>query len=43
MLTNAQTPIGGDVMSAREAIKDPIVIELLDLKDAIGKAVSRRR
>ncbi len=38
MLSSAQNPVTGDAMSAREAIKDPFVLEFLDLKDTYSES-----
>ena len=38
MLSNASVPVASDGMSAQEAIKDPFVLEFLDLKDTYSES-----
>lgn len=38
MFNDANTPVRGDTMSAQEAIKDPFVLEFLDLKDTYSES-----
>lgn len=38
MLANAEVPVSGDLMGPEEAIKDPFVLEFLDLKDQYSES-----
>jgi predicted nuclease of restriction endonuclease-like (RecB) superfamily len=38
MLEKAATAVPGDLMTAEEAIKDPFVLEFLDLKDEYSES-----